>query len=211
MAHEAGATRLRELPLFPLHTVLFPGGLLGLKVFEARYLDLVGRCLRSGEPFGVVCLTQGPEVGPQPQRLHAEAVGTLAHIREADSTEAGIVHLRCVGGRRFRLSAAARQQPGGLWSCDAETIDDDPLESVPADFTGCSTALQQVAQNLRERGPLPMVEPLRLDDAAWVANRWCELLPITATARQRLMELDDPIVRLRLVDQFLRGKQVLRD
>ena len=112
-APEAGDAAV--LPLFPLQTVLFPGGLLMLKVFEARYLDLVTRCLRSGHPFGVVCLRQGREVGRSNGPVLFEDMGVQARIDEVDGEQAGILKVRCLGLERFRLAGRPTQQPDGLW------------------------------------------------------------------------------------------------
>jgi hypothetical protein len=198
------------LSLFPLQTVLFPGGLLQLKVFEARYLDLVGECLRAQQPFGVVCLAQGSEVGADAQGARIESVGVLARIDEVDAEQQGILRLRCTGTQRFRLRAAPSQRANGLWTAPADREDDDPEVPPGPEMRACVDALQQAVDSLRQRGPLPMIEPLRFDDAGWVANRWCELLPVSLAAKQKLMELEDPEVRLRLVDEFLRSKQVVR-
>lgn len=202
---------LDALPLFPLRTVLFPGGLLMLKVFEARYLDLASRCLRTGEPFGVVCIAQGQEAGVHVPGFRIEAVGVLAHIDEVDSEQPGILHLRCHGSQRFRLTGPPSQDSVGLWSGPAERLPDDAGVMPGEEMQACVAALTQAVERLRERGPLPLIEPLQLHDAGWVANRWCELLPISLGAKQKLMELPDPEARLRLVDQFLRNKQVLQD
>jgi len=197
------------LPLFPLRTVLFPGGQLGLKVFEARYLDLVGACLRTGTPFGVVCIADGQETGSGAVRL--EPVGTLAHLVEVDGDQPGILKVRCRGGQRFRLAAAPVQQPGGLWTAAAEPVDDDPATAPAAAMQATVAALAQAIESLRAQAALPFAEPFRLDDAGWVANRWCELLPVSLAAKQKLMALEDPAVRLALVDEYLRGKQVVGD
>lgn len=202
--------RAAPLPLFPLQTVLFPGGLLMLKVFEARYLDLVSRCLRSGQGFGVVCLRQGREVGRGGAAVQFEAVGVHARIDEVDGDQAGILRVRCLGGERFRLEGVPSQQPDGLWqSAVSELTPDRHRLPAPAMFDTVK-ALSNAIATLRERGQLPFVEPFRLDDAGWVANRWCELLPIPLSAKQKLMALEDPVVRLSLVDGYLRDKQVVR-
>ena len=114
------------LPLFPLQTVLFPGALLGLKIFETRYLDLVSECLRSGQPFGVICLRQGAEAGRGKSPVQLEDVGVLAHIEEVDAEQPGILHLRCLGGQRFRLAGEATQRENGLWQAGVEWIEPDP-------------------------------------------------------------------------------------
>jgi hypothetical protein len=196
------------LPLFPLRMVLFPGAMLHLKVFEARYLDLVGRCLRSREPFGVVCIAEGQEVGSA-GAARLEPVGVLAHIQEVDAEQAGILQVRCTGGVRFRMQGPPTQAADGLWSAPVEHLPEDEVSTPPEALHGTVQALSNAVAALRERGTMPFAEPMRLDDAGWVANRWCELLPVSLAARQKLMELDDPVVRLQLVDDFLRGRKVV--
>jgi uncharacterized protein len=204
------STDAARLPLFPLQTVLFPGGLLSLKVFEARYLDLMGACLRAQAPFGVICLSQGGEVGANPKGVRIESTGVFARIDDIDSEQQGILRVRCTGTQRFRLTGAPAQQADGLWLAPVESIaDDDSATPLPA-MQATVDALAQAAAALKDKGALPFHEPLRLDDAGWVANRWCELLPISLAAKQKLMELDDPTLRLKLVDEFLRSRQVVR-
>ena len=196
------------LPLFPLQSVLFPGGLLSLKVFEARYLDLVSECLRDEQPFGVVCLRQGSEVRREGELTRFESAGVLAELTEVDSEQAGILRVKCIGRRRFRLSDPL-QQPGGLWRARIELQPDDPpLAPTPA-MIPTVRALANAIATLKSQGSLPFLEPYRFDEAGWVANRWCELLPIPLAAKQKLMELDEPLVRLQLVDEFLRSKGVV--
>jgi uncharacterized protein len=106
---------LAGLPLFPLQTVLFPGGVLSLKVFEARYLDLVSRCLRQSTPFGVVCLSQGGETAQAgAERVRFETVGVLAHLQDVDAEQPSILRVRCLGGRRVK-TAQPKQLADGLW------------------------------------------------------------------------------------------------
>lgn len=203
----SAADALAALPLFPLRAVLFPGGRLGLKVFEARYVDLVSACWRERQPFGVVCLEQGQETGRGAVAL--EGVGVLAHIDAVDSDRPGVLQVRCTGGQRFRRSAEPTQLANGLWQAPATLIDDDDPEPPAADRLATVEALGQAIRKLRSIGELPMAPPLRLDDAGWVANRWCELLPIPLAARQRLMALESPAIRLQLVDEYLRGKGIV--
>ena len=210
-AFAAPATALpQQLPLFPLPTVLFPGGLLGLKVFEARYLDMVGSCLRERQPFGVICLREGAEVGRSKQPTRLEPVGVLAHILDVDSEQSGILQLRCIGGRRFRLRGAPEQRAGGLWVADVDAIADDEIMPPLPELQPTVQALAEAAAKLKEKDLLPFTEPLQLDDAGWVANRWCEILPISTAAKQKLMELEDGATRLALIDEFLRSRQVVK-
>lgn len=209
----AGAAPPAALPnplaLFPLQMVLFPGALLHLKVFEARYLDLMSECMRTQQPFGVLCLKQGSEAGRHAGKVELEAVGTLAHIEEVDAEQPGILRVRCAGGGRFRTTAKPEQRPGGLWVCQAEPIAPDTVRLPGPAMLQTVQALAEAIRKLKEQEKLPFAAPYKLDEAGWVANRWCELLPVSLAAKQKLMELDDPVIRLSLVDGFLRDKKVI--
>ena len=206
-------------PLFPLRTVLFPGGLLPLRIFELRYLDMIGRCHREGAPFGVVCLTQGEEVRrrlpPQPgqpeggefERESFEAVGTLARIADLQRVQAGLLVVRCIGEQRFKVLRTG-QRGHGLWVAEIEPVAGDAPVPVPVDLARLATALQAVTRQLRERfdsdeSEMPFVQPYRWDDCGWLANRWCELLPLPLAHKQQLMALANPLVRLELVADLL--------
>jgi Lon protease-like protein len=199
----------QTVALFPLKSVLFPGALLQLKVFEARYLDLVSRCLRENEPFGVVCLATGREVGREKVRF--ELQGVLAHLDEVDAEGPNLLRVRCHGGERFEIDGAPRQQPDGLWMAEVELVPADEAVAPDPEFFATVQALQQVIASLREQqGKAPFAEPFSLDDAGWVANRWCEILPVPLAARHKLMMLPDPQARLRLVHEYLKGKGVVQ-
>ena len=200
------ALTLQSLPLFPLATVLFPDGLLSLRVFEVRYLDMIGKCRKAGAPFGVVSLTQGSEVR-QPGATEAFAqVGTLATIEEVETPQPGLMLVRAVGMQRFRITSS-EQMKHGLWIADIESLPNDLPVPVPDDLKATAAALERLIQSLEQRGPeagpLPMRPPWQLDDCGWVANRWCELLPLPVQLKQRMMELDNPLVRLELVSDVL--------
>ncbi len=197
------------LPLFPLQMVLFPGAVLGLKVFEARYLDLISDCMRTQQPFGVVCLQRGAEAGPQSAQSQMESVGTLAHIEEVDAEQTGILRVRCSGGQRFRLRGEPKQQDNGLWVAKVKLLDPDTARMPGPAVLQTVSALAEAIRKLQTQDQTPFAPPYRLDDAGWVANRWCELLPISLAAKQKLMELDDPVIRLSLVDGYLRDKKVV--
>jgi Lon protease-like protein len=194
------------LPLFPLQTVLYPGGLLPLKVFEVRYLDMVGECLRGGGGFGVVCLREGSEVrrpGTAPEQF--EHAGVLARLDEVDAPQPGILLLRCTGTRRFSFDTA-QQEPDGLWKAEVRFLAEDAVVPPGTEFHGVADALGQALQALESEGIQLCEGPPRLDDAGWVANRWCELLPLPLGARHKLMLQPDPLMRLRLVDDVLRQR-----
>jgi Lon protease-like protein len=196
--------------LFPLGTVLFPGGLLPLRIFEVRYLDMIGKCRKAGVPFGVVSLTSGSEVrkpGSDAERF--SSIGTLAEIREFDSPQSGLLQIECVGTQRFRIRQTELQKHG-LWVAEVEAVPDDVALDIPDDLKHTSTALRRLIDTLEERrraqdatARLPIGEPYRLDDCGWVANRWCELVPMQLELRQRLMTLDSPLMRLELVSDLL--------
>ena len=194
---------MAEQPLFPLRTVLFPDGLLELKIFEARYLDLMSRCLREQAPFGVVALRAGSEArtaAGEPVQLYE--VGTLAELIEVDSPEANILLVRCRGTRRFSLGAT-RQEADGLWVGEASPLGDDPVVAPSAAHANIVKSLVDAVATLSAQGAEPFLAPHRFDDAGWVANRWCEILPLPVDAKQRLLSLE-PLSRLDIVDSLMR-------
>jgi hypothetical protein len=192
------------LPLFPLQTVLFPEGLLELKIFETRYLDLMARCMREQLPFGVIALRSGGETarGPAGAPVALFDVGTLAELIEVDSPEANILLIRCRGGQRFRLGAT-RQEADGLWVGEATPVADDPAVAPSPSHTGVVKSLVDAVAALSAQGAEPFLAPHRFDDAGWVANRWCEILPLPLDAKHRLLNLD-PLSRLDIVDSLMR-------
>jgi Lon protease-like protein len=202
---------LHSLPLFPLGTVLFPSGVLPLRIFEVRYLDMIGKCRKADAPFGVVSLTSGSEVRkPGADAESFAAVGTLAVIREFDSPQSGLLQIECAGTQRFRVRSAELQKHG-LWVAEVEAVLEDAAIEIPGDLQHTATALRRLVDTLEERRRaqgaesvrLPVGEPFRFDDCGWVANRWCELVPMQLELRQRLMELDSPLMRLELVSDLL--------
>ena len=198
---------LSSLPLFPLASVLFPDGVLALRVFEVRYLDMVRKCHQTGAPFGVVSLTQGSEVrraGAPDEQFHD--VGTLAVIEQLASPQPGLITLVCKGTERFRITQR-NHLVHGLWIASVSQLDRDLSIPIPEDLKKTATALTQVLHTLHARDALnpaaKLPTPEQLADCGWVANRWCELLPVPMELKQRLMELDNPLVRLELVGDVL--------
>jgi Lon protease-like protein len=191
-----------ELPLFPLRTVLFPGGLLELKIFEARYLDLMSSCMREQRPFGVVALKSGAEsqVSDEPVALHG--AGTLAELLEVDSARAGILLVRARGTRRFVLESAG-QEAGGLWVGRAAELPDDDIVAPGPAHADVVRGLADAIATLAAQGAVPFLEPHRFDSAGWVADRWCEILPMPLEAKVRLMAFVGPLERLDLIDAFM--------
>jgi hypothetical protein len=179
---------VRELPLFPLNAVLFPGGPLPLRIFEPRYLDMVSRCLREQSGFAVVLLGEGEEAS---SATSFAATGTEARIVDFDRLEGNLLGISCIGQERVRVVEAWRDA-GGLNRGRVLDIAADPVVSVPLDQAWMSEVVMQV---MPEAGDTYRhVE--RRDDAAWIANRLAELLPLTLADRQSLLELSDPLERL---------------
>jgi uncharacterized protein len=202
-------TETTSVPLFPLQAVLFPGGLLSLKVFETRYLDLISASLRENTPFGVVALRQGSEVRRPGEPVVMETIGTLAELIEVDSAQHGILQVRCRGTRRFTVTSR-KQEPDGLWLAQVQMLDDDDTTAPSAALIETVRGLANAIATLKQQGAEPFLKPFKFESAGWVANRWCEILPISIAAKQKLMELPDPQVRLQLVDEFLRTKGVVK-
>ena len=190
--------------------MLFRSGLLSLKVFEARYLDLVGDCLRQRKPFGVVSIKQGSEVRRSSNDPTVfETTGTMAELIDVDSTQPGILQVRCKGMQRFEVKSTS-QEADGLWMAEVLLVPDDepvaPAEAMHETVRGLANAIA----TMKSQGAEPFLQPYVFDNAGWVANRWCEILPISIAAKQKLMELPDAQVRLQLVNDFLRSKGVVK-
>jgi Lon protease-like protein len=202
----SSALTLQSLPLFPLGTVLFPGGVLPLRIFEVRYLDMVRRCHKGGAPFGVVSLTQGQEVRQPGASESFASVGTLASIEAFEIPQPGLMMIRISGTQRFRITARD-QLRHGLWIADVERVDADVPVPIPDDLKGAAEGLANLIQSLQQKTTLPeemqIQPPWHLDDCGWVANRWGELLPLPLQNKQRLMELENPLLRLELVGDVL--------
>lgn len=201
------------IPLFPLNTVLFPGGVLPLKIFETRYVDMVRDCMKREAPFGVVLIKSGQEVGPAAE---PEAVGCLATITQWDMESFGLLLLLTQGGRRFRI-LETRELPDHRLEARIEMLAADHAILVTAMHVGCAKMLKIVIDDINARGQAEQgmgfasafALPMQLDDAGWVANRWCEILPIPLKARQKLLELDDAQSRLAIVHQYLQQHNIL--
>ena len=181
-----------EIPLFPLGVVLFPGGPLPLRIFETRYIDLVSRCLRDGTGFGVVLIREGAEAGGPALTFD---VGTYARIVDFSRQDDGLLGIRAQGERRFRI-VERRRARDGLNLADVEWLPEDPAVPLPAEFADLAPALEAVLDQVGE--PYASLER-RLDDAAWVAGRLAEIVPIPPGHKQHCLELDDPVERLRFL------------
>jgi Lon protease-like protein len=186
------ATAIQELPLFPLNTVLFPGGVLPLRIFETRYLDMVAQCMKNDSGFGVVTIHEGAETGGQPTSIYP--VGTLARIVDFDPLDDGLLGITCLGIQRLRV-VGHRVQPDQLLIGQALwLLDDPPLPPLPS-----HEPLARVLRELLEREELsPYLRFMTRDwdNAAWIGNRLTELLPLPSRIRHALLEMTEPQQRL---------------
>lgn len=181
---------LVEMPLFPLASVLFPGGQLQLRIFEPRYLDLVRECTRHGTGFGVCLILQGQEVG---EPAVPAAIGTIARISDFHREDDGLLGIVAEGGARFRV-ARSRVRPDGLLRGDVEVWPDEPELQVPVEFALLQTILERLIETM---APHWQHAPRgAYDDASWVGFRLTELLPLDVGEQQHMLELDDPVQRL---------------
>lgn len=194
------AGTLQEVFLFPLHTVLFPGGILPLKVFEQRYIELTKVCLRDNRPFGVCLIKEGREVGA-PATPHA--TGCLATIIRWDMPQLGVFHLVAQGAQRFAIVRSAAGN-NGLISATVEPLPEE-IPSAPRDEV-CVQVLKAIVERVgAERFPAP----LRFDEAGWVGYRLAEALPLSATVKQQLLEMSDAHARLALLHKLIARQGLL--
>ena len=189
----------QDLPLFPLNTVLFPGGRLPLRIFEQRYMDMAKVCLKDGSPFGVCLIREGREVGEP--AVPAE-VGTLARISHWDMAQLGVLEVVALGAQRFRIKTR-RVEANGLARGDVELLDADEDAAIPEHSARCVKILQRVI----DEQPSLFEPPLRQDSASWVSSRLTELLPLPLSAKQELLELTDARVRLERLNSLVGGSK----
>ena len=195
---------IHELPLFPLGTVLFPGGILPLRIFEPRYLDMIANCMRDSSPFGVVLLRRGGEVMSDVRGSEVEFhdVGTEARVFDFSQTEKGILAVVASGERRFVVERAESASDGlmiGHVSLLADECDSEITEE--------HAELLKVLIELMKH---PLVQELKLDvdltKSQSVSYRLSDLLPVAPEEKQKLLEIDSAEERLsrlrKIIDKF---------
>ncbi|MCH8079123.1 MAG: LON peptidase substrate-binding domain-containing protein [Proteobacteria bacterium] len=184
------------IPLFPMNTVLFPGGTLPLKIFEARYLDMVSECLRSGQQFGICLISSGKEVGGSAKCYE---IGTLAKIVDWDRRDDGLLEIVVEGRQRFRL-LEQRERANHLAEGDVQLIDDDDCEELPVQYQLLSDLLRQIAEKFELSYQL---DHEKFEDAVWVGYRLSEVLPLESEERQALLEINNPVNRLQHIQDAI--------
>ena len=180
---------VNEIALFPLQTVLFPGGPLPLRIFEPRYMDMVKKTLRAESAFGVVLIEGGRETGG----LAATAsVGTSARIVDFTTLPDGLLGITCLGLNKFKLGGR-RVQSDGLHLGEVEWLDTEAQIALPVEYRHLGQLLRKV---LPELGNFFEIVTKRFDDATWVGHRLAEILPLSLSDKQYCLELNDPLARL---------------
>jgi Lon protease-like protein len=196
------------LPLFPLKTVLFPGGMLPIKVFEQRYIDMSAACMKEDAPFGVCLLKSGDEVAkPGAARASIEfaEIGTLARITQCDVPQLGILHLRTEGGARFKVQSHSTGDDG-LVTGQVVPIAPEPAASLPDVYAPLAELLELLITRV---GRENFAGEPATGDASWVSYRLAELLPLPLAIKQSMLEINDSNVRLQVIAQFLKEQGVL--
>lgn len=186
-----------DISLFPLNTVLFPGGLLRLRIFEPRYVDLVRDCTRSDSGFGVCLILEGREAG---EPAVPAAVGTFARIVDFHTLPDGLLGIATEGRERFDV-LQTRVRDNGLVHGEVHFRDEEPTVRVPPEHALLATILERLAD--RMGGALAKVERARFDDARWVGFRLAEYLPLAPAEKQHLLQMDDPLQRLAQLQHYV--------
>jgi uncharacterized protein len=186
---------MEQIPIFALGTVLFPGGELSLRVFETRYVDMVRECMRAQQVFGVACIREGSEVGAAP-KIHD--VATSARISDFDRLDDGLLGITADGERRFRIVQTHTETNQLVRAVRIEWLTPDTPSQVPEAYAHLCTVVEKIYQTLQRSMPQDASS-----DASWIANRIAEVLPVPLLRKQQLLELEDPIVRLREVDEIV--------
>ena len=184
-----------KIPLFPLRTVLYPGGPLPLRIFEPRYLDMISSCMKNSSPFGVLLIKSGSEVGP----ATTYDIGTLARITDWYQGSDGLLGVTAFGEQRFRLLSSSRQDDG-LNIGEIEIIPTEATRTLPDEYRPLANILSGVLDDL---GRLYETLDKKYDDAGWVGYRFAEILPITPEQKQSCLEANDPVSRLEMMSEVL--------
>ncbi len=195
----------RKIPLFPLGTVLFPDGVIALKIFEARYLDMIKQCLREKTEFGVVSIIKNSDATEQDISLSFSKIGTLAQIEDFDPVQPALYMTKSFGTQRFKLFSS-KQEANGLWMGEVELLDKDPLIPIPLEHQGVAKLLDEILSVIQSEdllGDAPFKKPFKTDDCGWVSNRLAELLPISLLQKNHLLAQTNPRIRLDLISEII--------
>lgn len=193
------SSRLTQLPLFPLQTVVFPGGRLPLRIFEQRYIEMVKQAIADSTPFGICAIREGQETG----NAVPYEVGTLVRITDWDMPQTGILHIETQAEERF-IIRHTRTEPSGLLMGTVDDISAEPTIAIPDELELAVEILRHIVD---EFGAEHFPAPFAYDDATWVSFRLSEVLPLKLSIKQNLLEMNDGVTRLRILTEFLK-KQI---
>lgn len=186
------AALMNTIPIFPLSSVLFPDGLMSLRIFEPRYLEMVSECLKTDTPFGVCLIEQGGETGAAAVSFQ---VGTLAKIVNWDQADDGVLLIDVVGGRRFRIHDSEIHANQSI-TASVELFTEVPKKPIPKQLGNLTQMLEMFLKKYQTQ---ILFDEHELGDAAWVGYRLAEVLPMESIMQQRLLEIDDPVERLNVL------------
>jgi Lon protease-like protein len=196
----SAAPRPARLPLFPLNTVIFPGGQLPLRIFEQRYLDMVKQAIADDAPFGICAIREGTETGVPAVPY---SIGTRVRVTDWDMPQTGILHIETCALERF-VVRSTHTEPSGLL---IGTVEDVSAESAIATPDELELAIEILRHIIDEYGDAHFPGPHELDNAVWVGYRLSEVLPLTLSIKQNLLEMNDSVMRLRILTEYLK-KQI---
>jgi hypothetical protein len=195
----------RKIPLFPLGTILFPDGVIALKIFEARYLDMIKQCMREKTEFGVVSVIRNSDASEDDVSLSFSKIGTLAQIEDFDPIQPALYMTKSFGTQRFKL-ISSKQEANGLWIGEVELLENDPLIPIPQEHHKVAELLTEIISLIQSEdllGDAPFKKPFKVDDCGWVSNRLAELLPLTLAQKNHLLAQTNPRIRLDLITEII--------
>ena len=194
-----------KIPLFPLGTVLFPDGVIALKIFEARYLDMIKQCLREKTEFGVVSIIKNSDSNEEDVSLYFSEIGTLAQIEDFDPVQPSLYMTKSFGTQRFKL-LSSQQEANGLWIGEIALLENDPVTPIPQEHQKAAKLLDEIISVIQSQDLLddaPFKKPFKVDDCGWVSNRLAELLPISLIQKNHLLAQTNPRIRLDLISEII--------
>ena len=195
----------RKIPLFPLETVLFPDGVIALKIFEARYLDMIKQCLREKTEFGVISIIQDQDDSHDNPTPRFSSIGTLALIEDFDPIQPALYMTKSFGTQRFQLLSSS-QEANGLWVGEIILLEKDPLIPIPKEHQRVANLLDEIIAVIQSENLLsdaPFKKPYMTEDCGWVSNRLAELLPISLAQKNHLLAQTNPRIRLDLISEII--------
>ena len=195
----------RKIPLFPLETVLFPDGIIALKIFEARYLDMIKQCLREKTEFGVISIIQDQDDSHDNPTPRFSSIGTLALIEDFDPIQPALYMTKSFGTQRFQLLSSS-QEANGLWVGEIILLEKDPLIPIPKEHQRVANLLDEIIAVIQSENLLsdaPFKKPYMTEDCGWVSNRLAELLPISLAQKNHLLAQTNPRIRLDLISEII--------